>query len=135
MYQKLKKLSPRKLRSAQSVKNKDRKVLFDEKGILERWVEYIGELYSDEGPDTCKDTNSIHNTVNVSEMEVGETIIKLPKGKSTGIYRIPAEFFQNMGKKGIEMMTWIINKCYNKFSSVAYRDCSLGILYVEKSIG
>ena len=95
------------------MKNKDGNVLFEEKDILERWVEYIGELYSDDRPDICTDTNIIYNTVNISEMEVREIISKLPKGKSTGIDEIPAEFLQGMGIKGIEMMTWIINKCYN----------------------
>ena len=113
LYQKVKQLRPRKLQSVEGVKNKDGKVLFEEKDILERWVEYIGELYSDDRPDICTDTNIIYNTVNISEMEVREIISKLPKGKSTGIDEIPAEFLQSMGIKGIEMMTWIINKCYN----------------------
>ena len=88
-------------------------MLFDEKDILERWVEYIGELYSDERPDICTNTNSIHNTVNISGMEVRETITKPPKGKSMGIDKIPAEFLQNIVNKGIEVVTWIINKYYN----------------------
>ena len=46
-------------------------------------------------------------------MEVKETISKLPEGKSTGIDEILAEFLQNVGRKGIEMKTWIIKKCYN----------------------
>ena len=53
MFQKVKQLRPRKLQSAEGVKNKDGKVLFDETDILERWVEYIGELYSDERPVIC----------------------------------------------------------------------------------
>ena len=113
MYQEVKQLRPRKLQSVEGVKNKNGKVLFEEKDILERWVEYIGQLYSDDRPDICTDTNIIYNTVNISEMEVREIISKLPKGKSTGIDEIPAEFLQSMGIKGIEMMTWIINKCYN----------------------
>ena len=36
MFQKVKHLRPRKLQSAEGVKNKDGKVLFDEKDILER---------------------------------------------------------------------------------------------------
>ena len=113
MFQKVKQLRPRKLLSAEGVKNKDGKMLFDEKDILERWIEYIAELYSDERPVICTHTNNMHNTVNISEMEVRETITKLPQGKSTGIGEIPAGFLQNMGNKGIEVMTWIINKCYN----------------------
>ena len=70
MYQKVKQLRPRKLQSVESVKNKDGKVLLEEKDILERWVEYIVELYSDDRPDICKDTNIIYNTVKISEMEV-----------------------------------------------------------------
>ena len=46
---------------------------------LERSVEYIGELYSDERPDMCTNTNSIYNTVNISELK--ETIAKLPKSR------------------------------------------------------
>ena len=42
MYHKAKQLRPRKLRSEEGVKNKDRKVLFEERDILERWGEYIG---------------------------------------------------------------------------------------------
>ena len=52
----------------------------------------------------------LHNTVSISEMKVRVAITKLLKRKSTGIDKMPAEFLQNMGKKGIEMMTWIINK-------------------------
>ena len=55
----------------------------------------------------------MHNTVNISEIEVRETITKLPKGNSTGIDEIPTDFLQNMGNKGIAVMTWIINKSYN----------------------
>ena len=44
MFQRVKQLRPRKFGSAEGVKNKDGKVLFDEKDILVRWVEYIGEL-------------------------------------------------------------------------------------------
>ena len=95
------------------MKNNDGKVLFDEKVILERWVEYIGELYSDERSGKSTDTNSIYDTVYISEMEVRETIIKLPKGKPTGIDEIPAESLQNMGNNGMKMMTWIINKYHN----------------------
>ena len=53
------------------------------------------------------------NTVNISEMEIRRTIVNLPKGKSTRIDEIPAEVLQNMGDKGIEMITLIVNKCYN----------------------
>eukprot|EP00794_Sanderia_malayensis_P004332 gene4332-4905_t len=49
----------------------------------------------------------------MSEMEIRQTIVNLSKGKSTGIDEIPAEFLQNMGDKGMEMITLIINKCYN----------------------
>ena len=106
------------MRSEENVKNKDGKVLFEERDILERWAEYIGELYSDDRPDICTYTNSIYNTVNISEMEVRETISKLPKEKSTGIDGNQAEVLQNMGRKGTEMMIrlsisaiiWVSNK-------------------------
>ena len=113
LYQRVKQLRPRKLRPAEGVKIKHGQVLFDEKDILERSVQYIGELYSEKRPDICTDTNSILNTVNISEMEVREAITKLAKGKSTGVDEISAECFQDMGNKGIEVMTWIINTCYN----------------------
>ena len=125
MYGIVKQLRPKKLRSEKGVKNKDGKLLLDDKDILERWAECIEEmslaseyssseeLYSDERPNIHIETNSIHNTVNISEMEIRQTIVNLPKGKSTGIDEIPAEFLQNMGDKGIEMITLIVNKCYN----------------------
>ena len=114
MYQKVKQLRPKKLRSEVGVKNKDGKVLFEKRDILERWEECIGELNSDDRPDICTDTSSIYNIVNISEIEERETINKLPRGKSTGIDEIPAEVLQNMGRKGIGMTTWIINKCFQR---------------------
>ena len=42
-----------------------------------------------------------------------QPIANLPKGKSTGIDEIPAEFLQNMGDKGIEMITLIVSKRYD----------------------
>ena len=56
---------------------------------------------------------SMHNIVNISEIEIRQTIVYPPTGKSSGTHEIPAEFLQNMGDKGIEMITLIVNKCYN----------------------
>ena len=72
---------------------------------MERWAEYIAELCSNERLDILTDMNSTYNTVNISEMEVRETIIKLPNGKSTGIDEIPAEFLQKMGNNGKERIS------------------------------
>ena len=74
MYHKVKQLRPKKLRSEVGVKNKDGKVLFEKRDILERWAECIGELNSDDRPDICTVTSSIYNIVNISEIEVRETI-------------------------------------------------------------
>ena len=92
MYQKVELLRPKKLRLDEGVKNKDGKVLFEERDNLKRWAEYMGELYSDDRPDICTNTNSIYNAVNILEMELKKTINKLPKGKSTGINEIRAVF-------------------------------------------
>ena len=83
MLQKVKQFRLRKWRSEEDVKNKDGKWFLLKKISLERRVEYNRELNSDERPNICADTDNIHSTVNNSEVEVKETISKLPKRKST----------------------------------------------------
>ena len=51
------------------MKSEDGKVLFDEKEIFERWIEYIEELYSDKKEDLLTGVSNECRTVHISEME------------------------------------------------------------------
>ena len=62
------------------MKNKDGKLLFGEGGILMRWAAYIQGLCSHERPDILIEAGSMHNTVSISEMEIKQTVVNLPKG-------------------------------------------------------
>src|SRR6267154_334641 len=48
LYQKIKELRPKGNRMLQAVKSKQRKSLLEKDEVMERWAEYVEELYKDE---------------------------------------------------------------------------------------
>jgi len=80
--------------------------------ILDRWAEYVEELYDDNR--VVEDTsNQVKEKYVISENEVKDVIDNLPKGKATGEDNIPAELLQCVGENGMQIMTNLINKIYN----------------------
>src|SRR2546425_12631527 len=82
---------------------------------MERWAEYVEELYKDEnrGVDDIIDMGQMENEVYIICSEEIEAVIKdLRKGKACGSDNVSAELLQCMGEKGIQIMTTLINKTY-----------------------
>src|SRR2546425_11423822 len=83
--------------------------------VMERWAEYVEELYKDEnrGVDDIIDMGQMENEVyTICSEEIEAVIRDLPKGKACGSDNISAELLQCMGEKGIQIMTKLINKIY-----------------------
>src|SRR5438876_4365941 len=83
--------------------------------VIERWAEYVKELYKDEnrGVDDIIDMGQMENEVyTICSEEIEAVIRDLPKGKACGSDNISAELLQYMGEKGIQIMTKLINKIY-----------------------
>ena len=80
--------------------------------ILERWAEYVEELY-DDNRSTSNDDIKTEETRRISEIEIQAIIQKLSRNKATGDDNIPAEFMQSLGTNGIQLITKLMNKIYN----------------------
>src|SRR2546425_298187 len=83
--------------------------------VMERWAEYVEELYKDEnrGVDDIIDMGQMENEVyTICSEEIEAVIRDLPKGKACGSDNVSAELLQCMGEKGIQIMTRLINKIY-----------------------
>src|SRR3989442_5528669 len=86
---------------------------------MERWAEYVEELYKDEnrGVDNIIEMSQKENEAcTISSEDIEAVIRDLPKGKASGSDNISAELLQGMGEKGMQIMTSLINKIYQSGS-------------------
>ena len=93
------------------VKSKEGVMIRDKDKLVERWKEYVEELYYDERLD-MPEIATTRTKVKISEEEVRDIIRKLPKNKAAGVDGITAELIQNMGEECINLITWMVNKIY-----------------------
>ena len=94
------------------LKTKEGSIIMDKEKILERWAEYIGELFEDNrkehdvmkknfaGPPIMKD-------------EVREAMIKMKTGKATGPDGLSIELIEALEEDGIEKVTTLLNEIYD----------------------
>ena len=80
--------------------------------ILERWAEYVEELYEDKTRTEADMGDLINEVYTISENEIREVISELPKGKACGEGNIPIELLQCMEEEGIETVTRLINMIF-----------------------
>lgn len=112
LYQKINDLRPKGNRNNQTIKNKQGKSLLEREEVLERWAEYVEDLYKDENREDKDMGDLVHEVYTISSDEIESVIKDLPKGKTCGEDSIAAELLQCMGEKGLEIMVKLINKIY-----------------------
>src|SRR3989442_558423 len=117
MYQKIKELWPKGNRGLHTIRGKQGNVLMEKDEVMERWAEYLEELYRDEtrGEDASIDKSQMESEVyTISSEEIEAAIRDLPKRKASGSDNISAELLQCMGERGVglQIMTRLINKIY-----------------------
>src|SRR6184192_1941150 len=115
MYQKIKELRPKGNRGLETIRAKQGNALVEKDEVMERWAEYVEELYRDEtrGEDDSIDKSQMESEVyTISSEEIEAVIRDLPKGKACGSDNISAELLQCMGERGVKIMTRLINKIY-----------------------
>ena len=79
--------NPRKSNSNGCIKDKEGKISFEAEKIIERWKEYIEDLFADQRPE-----NPIKNfPKGPDSQEVETTLQQMKKGKAMGIGNIPTE--------------------------------------------
>ena len=99
MHQKIRDVTGRKTPTTTGcLRSKDGNILMEKEDILNRWSEYITELYHDDrGPPPI-----ISN----------EAISKMKKGKAAGPEDIPIELIQAMSDTGIKVVTHLLNEIH-----------------------
>ena len=110
-YKKIAGLRPTTNRILQSIKSKQGKCLLEKEEVMERWAEYVEELYKDDNREEYDMDNNVNEFYSISSEEIAAVIKELPKGKACSYDNIP-ELLQEMGENGIAIMTSLINKIY-----------------------
>ena len=65
MFEEIKCLNPRKSNQSGCIKGKEGKIIFEAEKIIERWKEYIEDLFADQRPENpIKTSQKVHSTTN-----------------------------------------------------------------------
>ena len=92
------------------VQNKDGELLTEPEQIIDRWIEYIGDLYEDEITNTL---NHRKEKATILYKEIRDIIEKIPKNKATGCDQIPIELIQCLGEDEKQVIADLVQNIYN----------------------
>jgi len=111
MFKVIKEMTAKRSSASSCIRNKDGDILFEADKILERWKEYVEDLFNDSRP-----ANPIKNFLQGPEIlksEVENAIKTMSKGKAVGVDNISTESLQALGDFGTEKLTEICNEIYH----------------------
>ena len=112
MYDKVKELTKKCTQKVGgSITDKNGKILFDQKEIAKRWVEYINELYDDDREPMPH--FEITSGQNILKEEVEKAIPSMKKGKATGSDGISTEMLRALDDQNIDVIINLCNIIYN----------------------
>src|SRR2546425_1948378 len=135
LYQKIKELRPKVNRMLQTIKSTQGKALLEKDEVMERWAEYVEQLYKDESRGEADMGDLLNEVYTISSEEIEAVIKDLPKGKACGSDNISAELLQGMGEKGIEVMTNLINTIFKSgYIPEDFRNSRLYLYRFQKSV-
>ncbi|GFN88795.1 endonuclease-reverse transcriptase [Plakobranchus ocellatus] len=115
MHAKIKDVSGKKIKCSTPgcIKSKDGTMLMEKKEILNRWSEYVEDLFKD---DKCENPPKKKKNIEGStilEEEVEAAIKKMKNGKATGPDNIPVEIIKALDNLGIDLTTKRLNAIYD----------------------
>ena len=115
VHQRINDLTNRKSCSSSSgcIKAKDGTILLEKRDIMNRWTEYIGELFDDERH-AIQTFSTVTDGAKILQSEVRTAVTMMNKGKSAGPDGIVTEMIEALEDFGIEELTKIINKIYEE---------------------
>ena len=93
------------------IKDKDGNMLFVSDKVLERWAEYVGELFADARPELPEPSNDRGPPIIKSEVE--RAIKNTQLGKAPGDDGITTEMLKALEEFGIEKLTDLYNEIYS----------------------
>lgn len=120
-YNKVKKMQYKPKTKSNIVRDKEGKILFENSKVVERWKEYMEELY--QGREIVNEEDYIENEDSVDVDFKGPEILKseftkslkdLCDKKATGVDNIPAEILKNLDSNTEKLLFDVIKECYNK---------------------
>ena len=85
------------------IKDREGNMIFEREQILERWAEYIGDLFADTRPTLPNPSNDRGPPILKEEVE--KAIRKTQGGKAPGDDGITTEMIKLLGEFGIEKLT------------------------------
>ena len=98
--------------SSGCLKAKDGTVILEKEKILERWTEYIGELFHDNRGDKPTIVKKIEGP-KILKSEVRTAIAKMRKNKAAEPDEIVVEMVTALDEFGIDQLTGVINEIYD----------------------
>ena len=112
LYKKIKTMTKPKVNTA--LRNKNGDVIYEKEQVLDRWVEYIGELFYDNGPEIIPEISTTELTgKDILKSEVEAAIKSMRNGKATGNDKISKEMIEACEDLGTEKSVDLANNIYN----------------------
>ena len=113
MYQNIEEIVGRKMVSSSGcLKDKHGNIIMERDKILERWAEYIQELFFDERKDPDVMNGNFAGPPILKD-EVRAATKKMKNGKATGPDGISVELIEALGDFGLVELTELLNKIYD----------------------
>ena len=103
--------SKRNNSSGGCIKDKNGKMLFEKDKVLERWAEYIGDLFADTRPPLPAPSNDEGHPILKCEVEKALKNVQL--GKAPGDDGITTEMLKLLESFGVEKLTDLFNEIYS----------------------
>ena len=100
--------------SANCIKANRGTIIMEKEKLLERWKEYICELFEDNRPPEYLVTRKEMEDLLILKEEIVKAIKSMPKGKAAGPDEVYIELIQALDDLGAEWMTKIANKIYDE---------------------
>ncbi|GFO29086.1 endonuclease-reverse transcriptase [Plakobranchus ocellatus] len=115
MHAKIKDVSSKKIElcSLGWIKSKDGTMLMEKKEIINRWSEYVEDLFKGDRCEKPKLEKNIEG-LNILIEEVEAAIKKTKNGKATGPDNMPVEIIEALDNLGIDLTTKLLNAIYDR---------------------
>ena len=114
LHRKIKSITGKKKRSNASkcIENKNGEMLFEDEEIVNRWVEYIQELYDDQRGEPPEVAVDEEDQLPFLPEELENAIKHMKNGKAPGTDKIRTEMIKSLSEKGKEHLLKLLNHIY-----------------------